>query len=109
MLEIIKKSVATVADPKLFEMENNKSYTVQFMYYSTTKKNNWVNILSKSDKHKGSKGWNVHGDGGRIKFRVGNRDVWTSQQSTDPWVSTMVNGILLHLYLIERLFGSGPI
>ena len=83
-----QKAVATVVDPGLFEIENSKSYTVQFMYFSTTKRNNWVNIVSKSDKHKGGKGWNVHGDGGRVKFRVGGRDVWSSQQSSDPYVST---------------------
>lgn len=83
-----QKGFAKVADPGLFEMENDKSYTVQFMYYSSTKRNNWVNILSKSDRHKGGKGWNVHGDGGRVKFCVGNRHVWTSQQSEDPYVSS---------------------
>lgn len=84
----IQNSFASVGDPALFEMEADESYTVQFMYYSTSKKSHSMNILSKSNQHKGNKGWNVHGDGGRIKFRVGNRDVWTSQAADDPSVST---------------------
>lgn len=83
-----QKAVAKVADPSLFEMENDKSYTVQFMYFSPPKKDHSLSIISKSEKHKGGKGWNVHGDGGRIKFRVGGRDVWTSQQSEDPRVNS---------------------
>lgn len=85
---VSSKAVAKVADPGLFEMENGKSYTIQFMYFSSPRKDHLLSVISKSDRHQGGKGWNVHGDRGRIKFRVGGRDVWSSQESEDPYVNS---------------------
>lgn len=79
---------ARIEDTNLFELEADRSYTVQFMYYSSAKTSHHLSILSKSERHQGGKGWTVHGDGSRIKFTVGGRSVWTSQQSEDPYVNT---------------------
>lgn len=83
---------ARVKDPELFEMPIDQSFTVQFMYYSIANREHWSNVLSKTNRWRGNRGWEVIGDRDRLMFIVGGKWIWTSQRGTsdlnpDPLVN----------------------
>lgn len=83
---------ARVKDPELFEFPIDQSFTVQFMYYSITGREHWSNVLSKTDRWRGGKGWQVQGDRDRLLFIVNGKWVWSSQRgSGDPNPDPYVN------------------
>lgn len=89
---LLEDAYARVRNPELFEIPVDQSFTVQFMYYSIANREHWSNVLSKTDRWRGSRGWQVIGDGNRLLFIVGGKWIWTSQRGTgDPSPDPLVN------------------